>query len=225
MFKSIVKAAVLAFAVQCAHAAFPPLEVRKLPPGGISQCGQITFGWTGGMSPYKLYLMNGTAGLAIKVFPIQLSHSMDWKVDLPAGTTFIYHVESGPDENGAIQAAHSVPYTILDSSDRSCINTAIHDDGSEQATPSPIGHTSFTMVPAPTSALGSSSPHKLINRTSLIVGSVLGGLAFLLLMALGLLCLFRRKSKVVESQIIAEQKAKDLEVGDETEIQKNPAGK
>jgi hypothetical protein len=56
----------------------------------------------------------------------------------------------------------------------------------------------------------------------MIVGGVLGALAFLLLMALGLLCLFRRKSKAVERRIVAEQKAQDLEVGDGAE---NPAGK
>jgi hypothetical protein len=155
----------------------------------------------------------------IKVFPYQLGHSMDWTVDLPAGTTFVCQVVSAIDENGNEQSAYTGPYTILDSSDSSCINTAIFDDGSETSTSSAIGPTSFTMVPSPTSASASSSSHKF---TNMIVGSVLGALAFLLLMALGLLCLFRRKSKAVERRIVAEQKAQDLEVGDGAE---NPAGK
>jgi hypothetical protein len=220
MFRSIVKAAVLAIAVQCAHAqTSPPLTVQSLDPAGISQCGGITFEWTGGLSPYSLYFMrNDTGGPVIKVFPFQLGHSMAWTVDLPGGTTFVCQVVSAIDQNGNEQSAYTGPYTILDSSDSSCINTAIFDDGSQTTTSSPIGPTSFTMIPSPTF---SSS----IKLTNVIVGSVLGGLAFLLLIALGLLFLFRRKSKAAEPQMMAERKAQDLEVCHDSDIRENPASK
>jgi hypothetical protein len=61
--------------------------------------------------------------------------------------------------------------------------------------------------------MGSTSPHKMGNRTSLIVGGVAGGLAFLLLMALVLLCLFRRKS---EQSILRHRRMKTVERARET---------
>jgi len=225
MFKSILKAAAaLALVIQGVHGAFPPLTLSELPKGAVSQCGGITFAWEGGQAPFKVYLMSQPPQRVMKVFPIQTGHYLDWQINLPGGTEFVYQVQSSPDENGAIQTATSGPYTIIDTADDSCVNTTIFDsnDGSAHPTPSPLVNITMTMVPYPTSAVGNSSPHPNINRTA-IIGGVLGGLASLLLVALGLLCLVRRKNKVVESKILAEQKAKDLEAGDDDAIQKLPA--
>jgi len=190
MFASVMKAvSILALA---AHAfAAEPLSLMDIPKAGISQCGQITFAWGGGTTPYSLFLRSNATGPVIKVFPIMLNQAYDWKVDLPAGTEFAVQLQSGADENGAIQALTSELYTIIDSSDRSCINTAIFEYPSPSPTYALPPKPSLTMVPAFPSAASHSA-----NHTIPIVLGVLAGLVVLLLVALGLLIRARRKARV-----------------------------
>jgi len=194
MFASVMKAvAILALMAQTAFATLP-LLLTEIPQSGVSQCGQITIAWTGGVWPYSLFLMSDLSGPVIKVFPLMLNQYFDWKVSLPEGTQFVVQLQSGADGNGTVQAVTSQQYTVLGSSDRSCINTAIFEYPSPSASRPLPPKPSLTMVPAiPNGA--SKAPFGSANHTISIVLGVLGGLVAILLVVLGLLFRARRKAR------------------------------
>jgi len=187
MFASIVKVVSILALVAQAAVALDPLVLTPIHPAGILQCGQITFLWTGGTTPFGLTLMENKAGPTIKVFPIVLNRAYDWKVNLPSGSHFVVQLQSGPDANGTVRVVTSHRYTILDSSDSSCVNTAVYEY--------PAVASSRPVPPQPSlSAIPQSS--SLTDHTITIVLGVLGGLVALLLVVLALLFRARRKAQV-----------------------------
>jgi len=207
---------ILALVAQAAFAALAePLRLMEIPESGISQCGQITIAWSGGVTPYSLFLMSDLSGPVIKVFPLLLNQYFDWKVSLPEGTQFIVQLQSGADGNGTVQALTSKQFTILGSSDRSCINTAIFEYPSSSASRPLPPKPSLTMVPASPNGASSNPPFGSANHTISIVLGVLGGLVAILLVVLALLIRARRKARV-DPEMLTE----NVVDGDELDIKK-----
>ncbi|THH31455.1 hypothetical protein EUX98_g2750 [Antrodiella citrinella] len=132
---------------------------------GITQCQPILFTWHGGVAPYFLSLIPAAqpSAPALKQFPTQNGTSFTWLTDLPTGSTFTIALK---DSTGA--TAFSDIETVNNSSDTSCLNTAVTDSGTG-GTAAPVGSSTPTGSSAPTSA--ASSGQKSNDAVKITVGS------------------------------------------------------
>jgi len=171
-----------------------------------SSPASLIVGWSGGAPPYNVFLLGNKTGPVIKAFPLQNGNSLVWQVDIAAGTNFNLQVLSSPDADHSVPTATSDGYTIVASSDSSCINTSIVGApyGATASVPSasstskgPLSSPSLTTVPA--SLATSSSPQASsdikTNKTVPIVVGILGGVIALAAIAFGIMFCMRRKNQ------------------------------
>ncbi|TCD60481.1 hypothetical protein EIP91_010029 [Steccherinum ochraceum] len=118
---------------------------------GVTQCQPILFTWHGGTGPYFLSLIPAAqpSAPAIKTFPQQTGTSFTWLVDLPAQSTFTIALK---DQTGATSFSDIV--TINNSTDTSCLNTAVQDDGKGNASGATAANTPANTSPGASSTSG-----------------------------------------------------------------------
>jgi hypothetical protein len=232
MFAFVAKAVIIvALAFQVASAAVTPFALQDLPKEQVSQCGDVTFKWAGGVADFNVFLLSGVGGDVIKAFPMQSGHHFDWKVNLPANTQFVLQVVSSKTKDGTTPITlTSGLYTILPSNDASCIDTSVVDNG-HGGVPGPTGRlpdptststTSATPTTAPngkvaTNGNNDTSKTKLDNHTVPIVAGILGGLVGILLVVFALLWNMRRRVKVA---VVPAGKVVDEEAGQQDFVEK-----
>jgi len=162
------------------------IVVSSLAGLTISQCGTVTFGWTGGEAPYTISTtilspidMAGTNVIATKV--TLDSHTVI--INLPAGTTAYFTVSDGFGDAPGL----TDDFTVLSSMDSSCLTTL-------PTTANPTSNTSPTLAPAPTSAVDTTQGSTNVGA---IAGGAVGGAVVVLLIGL---CWWKRRNGTGETQ-------------------------
>jgi len=112
-------------------------------PTNVVQCQPIQFTWSDGTAPYFFSIIPGgqPTAPAVKSFPTQSGKSLTWKVDVGFGTSLTLSLK---DSQGT--QAYSDIFTVLNSTDTSCISPTVQVSG----TPGSASETGGSTTPAST---------------------------------------------------------------------------
>lgn len=174
------------------------------PDSNPSQCGSTTVSWNSNASlPVHLYgLIPAGSAFSLPVPESTLQNSYDWTVDIAAGTQYLLLMSDA----GQYQTGGSTSLYTVQSGSTSCMNSSSPSSGAStpsstsssgvaQSSVGGVGGSSSGGKSDSNSGSGSGSGSSSSSHTGAIVGGTLGGVAFLLFLALLALCCIRRKAR------------------------------